>query len=194
MIFEPGQTFVIIEDGFIEIANIKSIVRKIMFLDIISYSNDYIYSKLDTKSIQEFVDYDQIYPVDSKAFFEVRSLYEESISKVKKLIENYQETKEPPTPGMVFRFDCNDLTTDLYLVKNRISDFEFETEHREIDEDSLTKTIGSITYEFDEDETFKVIPSRNFKEILKIYRYVFYKIEDTILTALENSWMKEEDN
>lgn len=194
MIFEPGQTFVIIKDGFIDIANIKSIVRKCLFLDIISYSNDYICSNLDTKSIQEFVDYDQIYPVDSKAFFEVRSLYEESISKVKKLIENYQETKEPPTPGMVFRFDCNDLTTDLYLVKNRISDFEFETEHREIDEDSLTKTIGSITYEFDEDETFKVIPSRNFKEILKIYRYVFYKIEDTILTALENSWMKEEDN
>ena len=194
MIFEPGQTFVIIKDGFIDIANIKSIVRKIMFLDIISYSNDYICSNLDTKSIQEFVDYDQIYPVDSKAFFEVRSLYEESISKVKKLIENYQETKEPPTPGMVFRFDGNGLSTDLYLVKNRISDFEFETEHREIDEDSLTKTIGSITYEFDEDETFKVIPSRNFKEILKIYRYVFYKIEDTILTALENSWMKEEDN
>lgn len=194
MIFEPGQTFVIIEDGFIEILNIKSIVRKIMFLDIISYSNDYICSNLDTKSIQELVDYDQIYPVDSKAFFEVRSLYEESISKVKKLIENYQETKEPPTPGMVFRFDCNDSTTDLYLVKNRISDFEFETEHREIDEDSLTKTIGSITYEFDEDETFKVIPSRNFKEILKIYRFLFYKIEDTILTALENSWMKEEDN
>ena len=95
---------------------------------------------------------------------------------------------------MAFRFDCNESTSDLYLVKNRISDYVFETEHREIDEDSLTKTIGSVTYEFDEDETFKVIPSRNFKEILKLYRFLFYKIEDTILTALENSWMKEEDN
>ena len=96
--------------------------------------------------------------------------------------------------GMAFRFDCNDSTTDLYLVKNRISDYVFETEHREIDEDSLTKTIGSVTYEFDEDETFKVIPTSNLKEILKLYRFLFYKIEDTILTALENSWMKEEDN
>lgn len=96
--------------------------------------------------------------------------------------------------GEAFRFDCNDSTTDLYLVKNRISDYVFETEHREIDEDSLTKTIGSVTYEFDEDETFKVIPTSNLKEILKLYRFLFYKIEDTILSALENSWMKEEDN
>jgi hypothetical protein len=194
MIFEPGQTFVIIEDGAIELAYIKSILKKSLFLDLFTFSPNYINRTVRTITIYGPVDHDQFYPIDSRVFFEVQSLFQEGISKAKQLIENYQETKEPPTPGMVFRFDCDDFSTDLYLVKNLMSDLVFETEQREINEYSLTKSIGSTTYEFDEDETFKVIPSRNFKEILKIYRYVFYKIEDTILTALENSWMKEEDN